>query len=209
MATRREKLQELFDSEGGDPGTVGEAAEHRDSGQVLLTEIVEAAEKTYDSDQPRTRVKVPTEKKERSTRGRGTAAERSLQQIQDQFEEQLNTILSLFSLAMPVTGVYATENSEKAVTALFNIAKRRPKLLAALSKTADGIDAVAIGQYALGIGVALQVDLGRMDPHSLPARAFGVEKVFMEYFEESDSSIPVNPNVFTIEHPYVQFQPVS
>lgn len=187
MATRRQlQLAELLEREGA-PEEGG--AESGDSnglpGRVVLEELNLDTPESFE-----TRVKPPRksaaskdkepapprERKQPAARG-GTREERSLQQIGQELEEQLNTIFGFATLAMPVTGVYATENSDKAIAALINIAKRRPAVYRALTKVADGVDGVAIGRYVLGCLVAVQVDLGRIDADSVPARALGVTAV--------------------------------
>jgi hypothetical protein len=140
-------------------------------------------------------------------RPRGTASDRSIAEVQDAIQQKFDEAFAVVSLGLPVTGTYGVENSEKAVKALISIAKRRPKLLKALLKVADGADGIEIGRYMLGIGVALQVDMGRMQPDALPARVTGVTEVVQKYFIEPEEG-EVNPNV-TEQTTHARFQPIS
>lgn len=176
-----------------------------------------------DGDDPgfETRVKAPGSKtppsRDRGTdktaekkpvgRPRGSATERSVAEIQEALQQKVDETFAVVSLALPVTGTYGVENSEKAVKALITIAKRRPKLLKALMRVADGADGIEIGRFLLGIGFALQVDLGRIPADALPARVTGVTAVVEKYFND-DSGDEVNLNV-TEQTTHARFQPVS
>jgi len=74
---------------------------------------------------------------------------------------------------------------------------------------AEGFDALAVGKFVLGLGVALQVDSNRLAPDSFPAVATGVTKIIAEHFSEDSGAN--NPNVTTMPEPAhaVRFQPVS
>jgi len=159
-----------------------------------------------------TRVKAPTKADSKpgpkpSARGKGSASERSIAEIQDAIQEKFDEALAVLSIGMPITGTYGVENSEKAVKALISIAKRRPKLLTALSKVADGADGIEIGRYLLGLAVAVQVDLQRIPADSLPAQFTGVTAVVRKYFMEEPEE--GNPNVTEQVTTSGRFQPVS
>ncbi len=155
----------------------------------------------------KTRVKEPdkSDKPKPVARGKGSASERSIAEIQEAIQEKFDEALAVLSMAMPVTGTYGVENSEKAVKALISIGKRRPKLLLALSKVADGADGLEIGRYLLGLAVAVQVDMQRIPYDALPAKATGVTAIVEKYFLD-DSGTP-NENV-TEQSTYGRFQPV-
>lgn len=138
----------------------------------------------------------------------GTASEKRILKIQAELQEQADTLAAVMSLRLPVTAVYTGENSPKAIEALLNIARKRPKMLDALEKASDGFDAMAIGKFAIGMAVALQVDTGRLDPNSFPAVATGVTKTFVENgFVETDGAL--NTNVMSMPEPAhaVRFEP--
>lgn len=208
--TRRQKqLEELDKARNEDGPGIGSEDQAEEVGLprgLLLTEPVDISplpeEKVSD------RAKESKEaKKENEPKRRGTAQERSLQQLAEEIETQLDTVFGLISTMMPVTGVYAVKNSEKAVKAFIEIAKNRPAVLKALSKVADGANAVTIGQYILGIMVCIQVDSGRIKPDSVPAQVLGVTAVVDEFFAEEKPS-DINPNVVVMDVPHGRFSPV-
>lgn len=139
----------------------------------------------------------------------GTAAEKRILKLQEELQEQADTLSVIMAFKLPVTSVYTAENSPKAIEALLSIAKKRPKMLDAMEKVSEGFDALAVGKFLLGLGVALQVDSGRMAPDSFPAVATGVTAIIAEHFNE-DGGTP-NPNVTSMPEPAhaVRFQPVS
>jgi hypothetical protein len=107
---------------------------------------------------------------------------------------------------MPVTGVYGVENSGKAVNALMSIGKRRPAVMKALMRLADGADGIDIGQYVLGIMTAVQVDMKRIPYDNMLSKATGVTEIVEKYF--LDEAEAPNPNV-TEQKTYARFQAVS
>jgi len=158
-----------------------------------------------------TRVKVP-EKESKSasgtSKGRGTANERRIGELQSTLEEKLTQIFGLVSFGLPVTGVYGVENSDKAAAALCNIAKRRPAVLKALETVADGVDALEIGRFAAGIAIAVQVDMGRIQPDAMVCSVLGVTAI-VQAMEEAGNNEDVNNNVMVMPSSNVQYNPVS
>lgn len=147
-----------------------------------------------------TRVKDPTvkpdkaekPKADRAKMPRGSQVEKTAADIAETLEEKFATIFGLLSGIAPVTGTYGAENSGKAVRALLDIGKRRPSVMKAIVKIADGADGLELGKFALGLVAAFQVDTGRMDAGHLVARSTGVtdivEKYFMGPAEPADNS---------------------
>lgn len=168
-----------------------------------------------------TRIKMPTKaeeekaSKEDKSRDRdpikisGTAAEKRVLKLQAELQEQADILATVMAFKLPVTSVYTGVNSPKAIEALLNIAKKRPKMLDAMEKVSEGFDALAVGKFVIGLGVALQVDSGRLAPDSFPAVATGVTAVIAEHLSEDGGE--TNPNVTTMPEPAhaVRFQPVS
>lgn len=116
-----------------------------------------------------------------------TASERELAALGEQLEEKISVVFGLSAGIAPVTSVYAIENQDKAIRALLGIAKRRPAVLKALSKVADGADALEIGRFLLGILVCIQVDTQRLRGDEIQCRAFGVTEVLERHFVAQDA----------------------
>lgn len=136
----------------------------------------------------------------------GSAAEKRIQKLTAELQDQTDMLAGIMSLRLPVTAVYTAENSPKAIEALMNIARKRPKMLDALEKASDSFDAISIGKFAIGMGVAFQIDTGRLAPDSFPAVATGVTKTFMENFTDEGDT---NQNVMSMPEPKhaVRFEP--
>lgn len=148
-------------------------------------------------DSPKRGPKAKQEKPARTPRG--TASERQLAEIGEALEEKVAGVGALLSGIAPITSVYAVERSPRAIAALLSIAKRRPKVLAALSKAADGVDIMEIAQFIGGLVVAVQVDAGRLKGNELPAQAFGVTQIIEDYFSEREDD--PNPAVMMQQAP--------
>jgi hypothetical protein len=132
--------------------------------------------------------------------------------VGENLEEKIAVIFGLASGLAPITSTYAVENSPKAISALLDIAKRRPAVLRALTKVADGADALEIAKFVLGVLVCVQVDFGRLQGDELPARAFGVTAIIQEHFVDNEGKIPTeyNQNVTNQVVPNaVRFSPVA
>lgn len=125
---------------------------------------------------------------------RGSQPEKVAADIAETLEEKAALIFGTLSGALPVTSVYGVENSPKAVRALLDIGKRRPLVMRALVKIADGADGLEVGKFIGGIAMAVQVDLGRVAGDSMPARTFGVTEILEKYFVEREED-PSNPSV--------------
>lgn len=202
-----EELQRL----AGLAGSEGGSAEAEED---LLRELVhQGASGLNDDPGFTTRVKPPkstpkeekkpeakSEPRQRKTTPRATASERQLADVGENLEEKIGVIFGLASGVAPVTSTYAIENSDKAIRALLDIAKRRPAVLRALTKLADGADAMEIGKFVLGLLVAIQVDTGRLNGDELPARAFGVTEVMVRHdFMSASPHAPAAPNEQVME----------
>lgn len=186
------------------------------SGLGVTFKAATASEDTF-----QTRVKLPkageAEKAEKEDRLKidrepvkvsGTVSEKRIAKLQNDLQEQADMLAAVMSIKLPVTAVYTGTNSHKAIEALLNIARKRPKMLDALEKASDGFDAVEIGKFAVGMAVAFQVDLGRLNPDSFPAVITGVTSVFNDAgFVENDGAL--NPNVMSMPEPAhaVRFEP--
>lgn len=141
-------------------------------------------------------------------RPKGSASERTAAEIAEALQSKFDEFFAVISIGMPVTGVYGVENSEKAVKALMSIGKRRPKLMHALMRVADGADGIDVGRYVLGLIFAVQVDMQRLPFDSLPARVTGVTAIVEKHFM-NDGSSPENPGMTKQETTSGRFTPVT
>lgn len=148
--------------------------------------------------------KPAKEKTPKPAPARGTATERQVAEIGEALEEKAGQLAAVMSGVLPVTAVYMGERSPQAIQALLSIAKKNPKILAGLRKAAVGIDVLELGQFLVGIAVAMQVDMGRLKGHEMIAQSMGVTAILDEYFSEGPGE-EFNPAV-TVQAP--NFAPV-
>jgi hypothetical protein len=149
-----------------------------------------------------TRVKPPADAKKATTSKsdgvkmpRGSAAEKTAADIADTLEDKFTVIFGMLAGIAPVTSVYGTENSPKAIKALMDIGKRRPTVMKALIKIADGADSMQLGTFAFGIVASLGVDFGRLQGDELLPRALGVTDILEKYFKNEEYENATNSTV--------------
>lgn len=150
-----------------------------------------------------TRVKDPASNKPdkttatatRSKMPRGSQVEKQAADISETLEEKFSIVFGLLTSVAPVTGTYGANNSGKAVRALLDIGKRRPAVMKAIVKIADGADGLELGKFMIGLVVAFQVDMGRMDAGAIPARVTGVTEIVEKYFMDPTTAPADNVNV--------------
>lgn len=96
------------------------------------------------------------------------------------------------SKVLPTTGVTTFKKSEQTAKALVKVAGDNPRLLGALELTAKAASVIDLGDAGLAIGVALLVDLGRVNPDSPISTMTGVRATFHEINDEqNDDAVSV------------------
>lgn len=159
-----------------------------------------------------TRIKKPEDGKSKDAPAkklpRGSVVEKQAADIADTLEEKFAMLFGLLSGVTPVMSVYGAENSPKAITALLDIGKRRPAVMRALQKIADGADTLELGKFVMGLVIALQVDFGKLQGDELPAKAFGVTAILEKHFKNPEFKEP-NPNVTEQATNAKRFVPVA
>lgn len=88
------------------------------------------------------------------------------------------------SKVMPTTGVTTFKRAEQTAKALVKIAGDNPRLLGVLELSAKAISVVDLGEAGASIGVALMVDLGRMQPDAAISQMLGVSETWHELNDE-------------------------
>lgn len=180
--SRREQLEAAVNGGTEAPGAVGQAEEYGDLGKLVLEAVPNIPDSAED-DPVETRVRKPRSERKAPPR-RSTKDERQVEDVAEKLQSQFDLMFTALTAIKPVTGTYALANSEKAVNALLDIAKKRPKFMAVLSKFADGFNGLDVATYVIGILIALQVDAGTLDAQSVPARLTGVTQIVDEYFSD-------------------------
>lgn len=147
-----------------------------------------------------TRVRPPADGKKPEPKAtpkmpRGSAAEKTAADIADTLEDKFTVFFTMMAGVAPVTSVYGVENSPKAIKALLDIGKRRPTVMKALTKIADGADGMQLGVFAAGIVASLGVDFGRLQGDELFPRSVGVTEILEKHFKNPDYEESANPNV--------------
>lgn len=120
----------------------------------------------------------------------------------DAIEESLTKELALFGKGaatfLPVFGCTLVDRSARTAKVMRNIAAKNPKVLEALEVTTKVADAIDLGEAGLALGIALLVDLKRMNPDGMMPRVLGVSQTYHDLYDEEAPT----PSVFNGVNPF-------
>lgn len=91
---------------------------------------------------------------------------------------------------LPTFGVTVVKRAERTAAALARIAEDNPKLMQILEVGTKIAPAIDLGETAAALGLALLVDMGRVDPDSLLSTMFEVSATWHEI---NDDVVPDEP----------------
>lgn len=92
------------------------------------------------------------------TRRRRKSSQNKLDALQVTLSQQMFMGGAMIGAAMPVTGYYTCQESDRFTKALVELASHRPEWVEALEHLADLQPGIIIGRTAVGLGAALSVD---------------------------------------------------
>lgn len=120
----------------------------------------------------------------------------------DDIEASLTKELALFGKGaatfLPVFGCTLVDRSARTAKVMRNIAAKNPKVLEALEVTTKVADAIDLGEAGLALGVALLVDIKRMNPDGAMPRILGVSETYHALYDEESPT----PQVFNGANPF-------
>lgn len=113
-------------------------------------------------------------------RPKSQGLETRLKALQVDLSDNMKTAGAICGAVLPVTGYILVEDSDDFTNAIIRLARRHPRALLALEKAAEVGPGVVVGKELLKLGVALQVDGGKLQPDAIPSKYLGVERVYNE-----------------------------
>lgn len=110
-------------------------------------------------------------------------------------EKLTETIAVPISFLSPIAGAVLEERNEKTAKALIRLATRYPVFAKYLATALEGTAAFDLILTFVAMGIGLGVDMQQLHYDSLPARAFGIDRIVMELYgtEENQSENGGNP----------------
>lgn len=119
-------------------------------------------------------------KQERTTvRGqRATGLDPALGRVAEEIADDIKLLGTFAGLMYPVTGYFLIENADPFTVALVKLAGKNPAFLKILHRTAQVAPIYEVLKGLAGVGVAVQVDLDKIEPHSFAAEHTGVGKAY-------------------------------
>jgi hypothetical protein len=110
-----------------------------------------------------------------------------------QLEADIHSELVFFgkrvSVVLPVTGVYTVDRSEKTASALVAVASKHRRTLELLEVATKIVPALDLAEFAMGLGIAVMMDTGKIQPGSFAASMTGIQEFWeMVYGTETPST---------------------
>lgn len=102
--------------------------------------------------------------------------------LADRMVEYLGPPLAILS---PLSVAVLDDRAEKTADALISIAVRRPRVRKMIERFIEGSSTFDLGATVVGLGVAIQVDHGRMEADANLARYFNIPTLYEETYGES------------------------
>lgn len=101
--------------------------------------------------------------------------------LADRMVEYLGPPLAILS---PLSVAVLDDRAEKTADALISIAVRRPRVRKMIERFIEGSSTFDLGATVVGLGVAIQVDHGRMEADANLARYFKIPELYRETYGE-------------------------
>lgn len=94
--------------------------------------------------------------------------------LQKQLSTELFTAGTMVGMMLPVTGIYVCEQADAFTKSVVQLASSRPEWISALENLAQLEPGLIIGRTVFGIGAAIMVDRGRIEPDRQILKLLGV-----------------------------------
>lgn len=121
----------------------------------------------------------------------GQDLEQQLRKIQSELSDDLMLLGTLTGPLFPVTGMYIIDNSDAFTTALLKLCKNNPRLMRSLHRAAQVAPVYQLLRFGAGVGIAVQTDQQKIDPHGPMAQQLGVSRAYdMVYPDAKINSTP-------------------
>lgn len=116
-----------------------------------------------------------------TTRKPRRASKSKLDGLKAKLTEQMFMAGAMGGMALPVTGIYVCQESERFCGAVVDLAATNPRWIEALEKLTLIEPGLIVGRTAFGIGGALAVDRGRAQPDTAVMKFLGVYQASERY----------------------------
>lgn len=113
--------------------------------------------------------------------------EAQLKKIQVELADDVMLFGTLTGPLFPVTGYYIVDNADQFTVALLKLCKNNVRMMRLLHRAAQVAPIYQVARFGAGVGIAVQVDQQKHDPHSVMAQRLGVTHAFNAVHTKSDS----------------------
>lgn len=101
-----------------------------------------------------------------------------LRKIQDELTDDVMLFGTLTGPLFPTTGYYIVDNAEQFTTALLKLCQHNPRIMRVLHRAGQVAPVYQVAKFGAGVGIAVQVDQGKTDPHSMASQRLGVDRAY-------------------------------
>lgn len=129
-----------------------------------------------------------------------------LRRIQEELADDVRLLGTLAGPMFPVTGYYIFDGADSFTLALLKLCKNNSRMLRVLHRAAQVAPVYEVAKFGAGIGIAVQVDNKKHDPHSGAARRLGVEYAYSQVYPSDTPQYPSNNNGYTPPPKYATVQ---
>lgn len=140
-----------------------------------------------------------------ATRRRRSSAKK-LDNLQKRLSKEMFSAGAMIGMGLHTTGLYICQESDSFTQAVIELASSRPEWIDALENVANLQPGLVIGRTALGIGAAMAVDRGRLDPEKQFVKFLGVYSAWAKHAKPSQNG-RVEGSAYT--PPPTEFVPVG
>lgn len=140
-----------------------------------------------------------------TTRRRRTSKNK-LSALQAKLSKEMFSAGAMIGMGLHTTGLYICQESDSFTSAVIELASTRPEWIDALENVANLQPGLVIGRTALGIGAAVAVDRGRLDPEKQFVKFLGVYQAWARHAKQ-ESNGKVEGSAYV--PPPTTFEPVG
>lgn len=101
-----------------------------------------------------------------------------LRDLQESLADNVRLFGALIGPVLPTTGYLVLDESDNFTKAVIELAKDKPKVLAALAAASQVGPAVGIARFVLSAAIAIMVDTGRLPPEALLVNVLPVGRAY-------------------------------
>lgn len=119
--------------------------------------------------------------------------ESRLKALHTDLADNVRLVGALTGPVLPVTGYIILEDADAFTQAALNLARKHPRILGALETAAQIGPGITVGRFMVKLGVAMNVDSGRIKPDAAISTFMGVWEAYQIVHPDIANQMNTNP----------------